>query len=102
MHDRTPFELPAVALPALPANSTDAMRKVAEFFAKVRGLRLWAGDDRPVVFSHRFIATHTGLHFRTAGRALCRLKAAGVLEFAGEMPPRGARGTHTYLPGGAS
>jgi hypothetical protein len=89
-----------VRLPRLPKGTTPAMRRVADFYRKVRGVRLWAGDDRPVIFSAEWVAGHLGLHPVTVWRALTALCTAGVLVHVESLPGRGGRrGPWTYLPG---
>jgi hypothetical protein len=91
-----------VALPALPAGSWPAAEAVREDFALVRGLRLWAGDDRPVPYACEWAAARLERHKTTVWRALGQLVGAGVLLQCGELPPRGGGyGTRLYLPGGA-
>jgi hypothetical protein len=84
----------------VPEGSSDAMRTVAEFYALVRAVRVWAGDDRPVPFACGWVGEKTGIPKRTVARALHQLRDAGALELVGAMPGRGARGTHLYEPGG--
>jgi hypothetical protein len=89
-----------VDLPPLPPNATGPMKDVAEFFIRVRGLRLYAGNTLPVVFACDWVARNLLMPKVTAWRAIKSLEDAGVLVFAGKLPGRkGKRGTHTYLPG---
>lgn len=91
----------AVELPPLPPGSSPAVRKVAEFFALVRGLRLAVCDQRDVPFAGRWVARYVGLPERSVYRVLEVLRAAGVLERAGSLPrgPRRSYGTALYVPG---
>jgi hypothetical protein len=79
------------------------MKIVAEFYCLVRGLRLYAGDDRPVVFGADWVARKLGLPKMTAWRAIRRLRDAGWFVCAETLP--GYRGrslqgkTFAYLPG---
>lgn len=68
-------------------------------YARVRAVRLWAGDDRDVPFSCRWVGEKVGLPWQSVGRALGRLVACGVLVRAGDLPGRGRRGTALYAPG---
>jgi hypothetical protein len=91
-----------VYLPALPTDANPSMRKVAKFFALVRGLRLAVDDDRPVIFGVAWVAGHLGWTEMRVSRALQKLRApeVGVLQLVGSMPGRGGRrGTHLYVPG---
>jgi len=89
-----------VVLPSLPNGSSVFAARVADFFALVRGLRLAAGDDRPVPFAAGWVAAKLGVPKKTAHRALCRLADAGVLVQVGALPGRsGRRGTHLWLAG---
>jgi hypothetical protein len=88
-----------VELPPLPDSATPSMRKVADFYVLVRGVRLWAGDDRDVPFACGWVAQKVGLTKVTVWRALEQLAAAGVLVRTGALPGRGKRGTHLWTPG---
>lgn len=100
MHTEGRIEPVVVELPALPPDATDAMRQVAEFFALVAGLRLWAGDSREVLFAGHWVAEKIGLPHRTVARALTQLVEQEVLVRSGVMPRRGqkTRGTYLYEP----
>jgi hypothetical protein len=102
LHAKDELALASAGLPDLPPTATAAMRQVAEFYALVRALRMWAGDDRPVPFACGWVGQKTGIPKRTVARALRQLVDAEVLELVGAMPGRGARGTHLYEPGAAS
>jgi hypothetical protein len=102
LHADGAFEPVRVELPELPEDATAPMRRVAEFFGVVRGLRLAAGDDREVPFAGRWVAGKVGLPHRTVARALGELTAAGVLVASGRMPGRGSRGTLLFAPGEVS
>ena len=82
-----------------------------EFFELVLALRRWANLPEPddVLFSRYWVAEWTGLHEQTVKRAIAELRrpahplgTAGLLLFAGEMPPRRGqpRGTYVFRPGG--
>ena len=94
-----------VELPSLPQSRSEAMPRVAEFFVLVYGLRLAAGDERPVPFACGWIAQKLGLEKQTAYRLRCQLVEAGVIVKAETMPGRQGsdgqirRGTDCYLPG---
>jgi hypothetical protein len=97
----------SVELPPLPSSATPAMKKVAEFYALVRGLRLL--DERyaglPVPFGCEWVGRYTGVSTMAAWRAIGRLVGCGVLRRGENLPPRpgmrdpGKRPVHTYLPG---
>ncbi|HUR86943.1 MAG TPA: hypothetical protein VMY78_16540 [Solirubrobacteraceae bacterium] len=72
---------------------------MAEFYALLLGLRLWAGDARDVPFACGWVAHKLGLPQITVWRALQTLKAARVLEQVGELPRPGKRAAHLYAPG---
>lgn len=95
--DRAPEE---VELGELPQNATADMRLVANDVRLLIGLRLAAGDDRPLPYSARFAAGRIGWRDpRRASRALRKLCLAGVILDAGSLPPRGQpNGTKTYAP----
>jgi hypothetical protein len=89
-----------VELPPLPGSATAPMRAVADFFALVCGVRLWAGEDRSAPFACGWVAEKLELPKTTVHRALRQLVSCGVLASAGSMPGRGGkRGTHLYEPG---
>jgi len=93
-----------VELPPLPEDATQNMRTVAEFFRRVRALRLAVEDDRPVPFATWWVGKHCGLPGvdngkMAAWRTLWKLEAAGVLVKADPLPGRGKRGVSCYLPG---
>lgn len=88
-----------VDLPPLPDSATGPMRDVAWFYALVRGLRLWAGDDRPVPFGCEWVAGKVDLPTMTVWRAIKQLADCGVLVLAGALPGRDKRGTFLYAPG---
>jgi HK97 family phage portal protein len=72
--------------------------RVAEFFQVVAGLRLWAGDDRPVPFGCDWVASRLDMSAMTVWRAREALVAAGVIQHAGALPGRGKLGTDSYSP----
>lgn len=102
LHEDGKFDPLPVVLPELPSTATMPMRKVAEFYVLVQGLRLAAGDEREVPFAVRWVGGHLGLPHRTVARALSALAHHGVLDSAGAMPGReGRRGTGVWTPGGS-
>lgn len=90
----------AVRLGELPADATEDMRRVAEHLRLLLGLRLAAGEPRPLPYAVRWAAEQLGWgrNYRRASRALLRLQEAGVIVYADSMPARGAqyRGTKLY------
>ncbi|MGZ4325933.1 MAG: hypothetical protein ACXVHB_28825 [Solirubrobacteraceae bacterium] len=85
-------ELQAAILPP-------AVRLVRDDYALVRGLRLWAGDTRPVPYGREWVAGRVDLAPVTVGRALDALVAASVLRRGDPLPPRNGwrNGTHTFV-----
>ena len=91
-----------VDFPPVPADLSPVARAVLADFALIRGLRLWAGDVRPVPYGRMWVAARLETPASTVRRALRELEAAGLIEFAEELPGRGGRrGTRCYLPGRA-
>jgi hypothetical protein len=86
-----------VMLGDLPDDASADMRAVAEDFAKVRGLYLSAGEQRPTPYSARFCATRLGWDKMRAHRAIRALVAADVIATAGQLDSRGAHGRGTGL-----
>jgi hypothetical protein len=99
LHEAAELDALPVLLPELPDSASMPMRRVAELYALVRGLRLAAGDDRDVPFAGRWVAAKVRLPHRTVARALRDLVAHGVLVSTGSMPGRGSRGTSLFAPG---
>jgi hypothetical protein len=94
-------EIQPVHVEFLPAIIAPVARVVLADFAIVYGLRLWAGDKRPVPYGAAWVAQRIGRPQTTVWRGLQGLLATGVLTFAGELPARGkGNGTKTCLPGG--
>jgi hypothetical protein len=88
-----------VELPPLPDRATPPMQDMAAFFALVRGLRLWACDERPLPFACGWVAAKLGLNKQTAWRVRHALVEAGVLVHGETLPGRDKRGTWSFLPG---
>jgi len=82
----------------LPARATGDMRRVAKDMHTLMSLRLAVGEDRALPYASRFAAARQGWKdHRRAARALRQLCAAGVVAYAGSLPPRGQPyGTRTY------
>jgi hypothetical protein len=101
LHEAGEIEPVEERFPLVPATVSPFARVVFEDFARIRGLRLWAGDDRPVPYGREWVADRLKRHESAVRRALRELEAAGLIEFVGELPARrkGQRGTKTYLPG---
>jgi hypothetical protein len=89
-----------VELGELPANASPDMRRVAEHMRLLMGLRLAAGEDRPLPYASRFAASQLGWKdYRRAARAIRKLREAGVIRDGGSLPVRGkGDGTKTYAP----
>ena len=88
-----------VELGELPEDATADMRRVAEDMRLLMGLRLAAGEDRPLPYSTRFAAERMrwGENRKRAQRAIDRLCEASVIEYSGSLPPSGQPyGTRTY------
>jgi DNA-binding transcriptional ArsR family regulator len=91
---------PAV-LPPLPADASSAMRAVAEFAAKLIGLRENVMGAGAVMLAVRFVGQHVGLPKSTVSRLLRELVEAGVLTDCGmrEPMPGRANGTRLFAAG---
>jgi hypothetical protein len=89
-----------VELPQLPDDATETMREVAAFFARVHGVRLYAGMDPEVPFACGWVGCKIGRPKPTVHCALRQLEAAGVLRHVGSLPGRMKRGTHLWARGG--
>jgi Winged helix-turn-helix DNA-binding len=101
LHAAGAIEPVRIAFPAAPASLSTVARAVLDDFARIRGLRLAAGDDRPVPYGKAWVAARVGWSPRSVWRALRELEAAGLIRFVEELPLRGkGNGTKTYLPGG--
>ncbi len=92
--DPVPMDLP------VPGDASEAVRRVAADMSLPIGLRLAAGDLRPVPYACRWRAGVLGLSYRTVARALKTLVEAGALEKGDPLPPRAdyPRGTAKFLP----
>jgi len=96
-----------VELGELPPYAGHVCRAIAEHMRFLMGLRLAAGDARPLPYA-RSMAVNEGLakDLATASRAIGRLVRYGVVEYAGQLEkrksPRGdlLDGTKTYAPPG--
>lgn len=89
-----------VELPQLPPSAPPVVRRVADFYVLVRGLRLAWVDDRPVLFACGWVGEKLSLPKTAVWRALNYLCDEGVLVRADPMPGRnGRRGTALFLPG---
>lgn len=98
-----------VELPPLPASATPAMKKVAEHYRLVLGLRALdpSLSNKPEVpYACDWVAKETGLSGKGVAWTLHKLVACGVLKRGGNLPPRpwlasaqARRPVHTYLPG---
>jgi hypothetical protein len=79
---------------------TPAARRVSDDYALIRGLRLWAGDTRPVPYGRDWVASRVDLAPVTVSRALDALVDARVLRPGDPLPARNGRrnGTHTFIP----
>jgi len=99
-HEAGRLPLAEVRLGELPANATADMRRVADDMRTLMGLRLAAGEDRPLPYATTWAAERLGWgsNHRRASRAIHGLCDAGVVCFAGSLPGRGKRGTKTYAP----
>lgn len=83
---------------AVPDQALPVERRVAQFFGLVHGLRLAAGDDRPVPFACRWVGAQLSLPRQTVSRTLHSLVDDGVLRKCPPLPGRQRRGTATFLP----
>jgi hypothetical protein len=87
-----------VVLGELPEDASAGMAAVAEDVRLLIGLRLAVDEDRPLPYSARFASERLGWSNPSrANRVLRRLCDAGVIVYAGSLPPRGQpHGTATY------
>jgi hypothetical protein len=92
-----------VELGEMPSDATRPMVVIAEHMRVLMGLRLKAGEDRPLPYACS-MAADIGIDDKAvAWRALRRLVKAGVVDYVGNMPPRGFReGTRLYAPPAAA
>jgi hypothetical protein len=96
-------ELPLVdiRIGKLPDKATCDMRQIADDMRLLFGLSYAAGERRPMPYSCRFAARRMGWRngHNRANSAIRDLVKARVIDFVGELPPRGhARGTALYAP----
>lgn len=89
-----------VLLPPLPDDATETMREVADFFALVHGVRLYAGMEPEVPFACGWVGSKIGRPKPSVHRALRQLEASGVLRCTGSLPGRRKRGTRLWARGG--
>lgn len=88
----------SVPLRSLPEDAPALALAVASFIELVYGLRLAAGEDRPLPLAARWVGSKVGIPKSSAHRALRILEAAGVLDRRGSLPGQGKRGTALYAP----
>lgn len=95
----SPEDVKPAQLPPLPDEASATMRRVAEFYALVLGLRRWADmpDPDSAPFAVDWIARKLGLPSVSVSRALTKLNAAGVIVWNGETM-RNPR-TRLWVPG---
>jgi hypothetical protein len=91
----------AVPLPALPAYAGPNQRAIAEHMQLRMGLRLAAGNDKPLMYAASEAVLYGLAPDKPAAwHALKGLEAMGVIEYAETLPGRdGRRGTKCYRPG---
>lgn len=73
----------------VPEGALESVRRVAEFFLALRGLRHSELIDAPVMFAERWVAEQPemeGLSHATAGRAIRKLRDYGFFLVAGVRP----------------
>ena len=97
-HERRKLEPIDVTLGPLPADASQAMRKVAADIRLLLGLRAAVDWYEPLPYSTRFCAERCGLHDQGhASRVLRALVEAGVIRYVGALDPRGQPyGTKLY------
>ena len=86
-----------VDLPPVPRRP-ESLRRVADGFGLLLGLRWLRDPGLPTPFTWRFAAAWCGLSEKTAGQATRELLALDVIRKVGEHPGRG-RPTSLFLPG---
>lgn len=92
------FEPVVVELREVPDGAPEVVHRVSAFFGLIAGLRLAAGDDRPVPFACGWVGEHLDVPKLTVWRSRKRLIELGVLEHVGALPGRGKRGTDLFNP----
>lgn len=92
-------DVPTVRLGPMPPDPSPEMRAIADDMAFRLGLQLVVNEDRPLPYAVEE-AVRAGIvrHPMQASRAIKRLLATGVIEFAGELPrlPGRRYGTRLY------
>ena len=89
-----------VPLGEMPPWAGSVMRAVAEDMQILMGLRAAAGDDRPLPYALSMaVSAGAAKDKPAASRAINALVRAGVIDYAGSLPPRGTgSGTKMYRP----
>ena len=98
LYKRGGVEPVVVELRPVQDGAPEVVRRVAVFFALIAGLRLAAGDDRPVPFACGWVGERLDVPKLTVWRTRKRLVQLGVLEHVGALPGRGKRGTDLFVP----
>jgi hypothetical protein len=82
------LSLPAVRLPLLPADASDAVRRTYDGLRLLVAIRHAVGDTGPFPFTRRFVGPWCGLSDYQAERGKLELLRLGVIEKVGEIPSR--------------
>jgi hypothetical protein len=95
--------LEPVALPELPEDASDDLRRGRELFALLAGLQLAATGSPETAFARSLCAQTLGIERDAARRVIDGLRQAGVIVLAdrGQPTPGRAYGANYYLPGAA-
>jgi hypothetical protein len=88
----------AVKLPSLPADAARSIRRAADGFRLLLGLRWLREPGTPTPFTRAFAAPWSGLGERAAGEAIAELVGRGIIQKVGEHRA-GVRTMALYLPG---
>jgi hypothetical protein len=95
------IKVPLPDLAPLPADASEAMKRIYELSRRMFGVQRWA--DRPyedIILAYRWAAERIGLPERTTWQGLMRLRNAHILEKDKELRIKGQpRPVFTYLPG---
>jgi hypothetical protein len=98
-HDEGRLVPATVELGELPDGATADMRRVADHVRLLLGIRIAAGELRPLPYAARWAARELGWRedYKRARRAIRMLVDTGVIRYVGELEPRGkGNGTKTY------
>lgn len=92
------LDVAPAALPSLPSDADEVLRRVAQGFAILVALQAQRDPDEPVVFARHFAAAWCGVSEQQARRAIIELQRRGVIEKVGEHCAGGRR-HNLWVPG---